>query len=421
MTIQSSTRVVAPARQGDSFGIWEASDALAPEFRLIAACCRWPPSESRNAVVRAAAAAVANWNDFLWLVNRQRVAGLAHDALSSARIELPPATAQKLKAQAHHILQRNLRYAAETVRLQRALAAADIPVLALKGIALAQLAYGTLTTKDTRDIDLLVPQDRVDAALPILESAGYTLSDPAEYLSPAQRRAVIRYAREVRLVHSGKNFTVELQWRAANNPLLLKGIDAHSPAQSVSISEGMSVRTLARHELFSYLCVHGAQHAWSRLKWLADLNALVSPIGADITQLYRTAQSVGAGICAGQALLLCNRLFNMSLPAALAGEIADQRGLERLVMIAMRTMADKHAEADATRSFAGTARVVVAQFLLGKGPAYFAAQYRAEAVRTLDIVGFPLPPRLHFLYPLLRLPLWLWRRAVAALGRRGAA
>jgi hypothetical protein len=31
-----------------------------------------------------------------------------------------------------------------------------------------------------------------------------------------------------------------------------------------------------------------------------------------------------------------------------------------------------------------------------------------------DIVRVPLPRPLHFIYPLLRLPLWLWRRAKLA-------
>jgi hypothetical protein len=34
-----------------------------------------------------------------------------------------------------------------------------------------------------------------------------------------------------------------------------------------------------------------------------------------------------------------------------------------------------------------------------------------------DIALVPLPPKLQFLYPLLRLPLWLWRRLCRPLRR----
>ena len=63
-------------------------------------------------------------------------------------------------------------------------------------------------------------------------------------------------------------------------------------------------------------------------------------------------------------------------------------------------------------------RVVYSQFLLGKGWAYFAGECRVQSIRTLDIVEVPLPRPLHFLYPLLRLPLFLWRRAVRGLASK---
>jgi hypothetical protein len=54
------------------------------------------------------------------------------------------------------------------------------------------------------------------------------------------------------------------------------------------------------------------------------------------------------------------------------------------------------------------------QFLLGQGWAFFAAQCRTASVGIIDVISLPLPSYLHFLYPLLRLPLWLWRRAAAS-------
>ena len=289
----------------------------------------------------------------------------------------------------------------------------------LKGVGLAQLAYGSLAAKDTRDIDLLVPPEGAETALHILKREGYALSYPASQLNETQRRTVFRYAREVQLLHPGKGLLVEMQWRLTNNPLLLAGIDVRSATQSVALSDGVSIRTLAPDPLFSYLCVHGAQHAWSRLKWLADFNALASANSADLLRLYRYAQSIGAGRCAGQALLLCKQLFDLNLPAMLADEIDRDRSLRRLATIAIGTMCDDYAEADRRRSFRGRIRVAFSQFLLGKGLAFLVAQYATVAVITLDIAELPLPPALHFLYPIVRLPLWLWRRAKSTITKSG--
>jgi hypothetical protein len=390
------------------FGLRAARDAPSREFLLTAACCRWPPSESRNAAIRAAAAGVTDWSCFLRVVKRHRVVGLVHTALLSACVELPSPVAQELASGALRIARQNLVLVAETVRLQRALDAACIPVMVLKGVSLAQLAYGSLNSKHARDIDLLVPPDRAEAALQLIERESYALSSPAERLSEAQRRAVVRYGREFELVRHGSNLLVELQWRVAYNPLLLKGIDAYSSTQNVSLADGASIRTLTEEDLFAYLCVHGAYHAWSRLKWLADVNALIAANETGITRLYRHAQGRGAGPCAGQALLLCHRLFNLRLPLGLAAEIQGNRKSGRLEATDLKAMTDPHTEMKVERTSRSRDRHVLRQFSLGQGWAFFAAQCRVASVGLVDVIHLPLPASLHFLYPLLRVPLWLW-------------
>jgi Uncharacterised nucleotidyltransferase len=402
---------------------------FSPGFVLTAACCRWPASEARTTAIRAAAADIADWDEFFRQVKRHRVIGLvqealSEDVLSSAGIQLPPAVAQALAAQARRIALLNLNYAAETARLQRAFADAGIPAPVLKGVALAQLAYGSLKTKHARDIDLLVPADQAEAALRLLERDGYTLSSPARHLNDSERRSLIRYGREAELVHRGRKLQLELHWRAADNALLLKGVDAHAATQDVTLSDDVRVRTLALDDLFAYLCVHGARHAWSRLKWLADVNALIASQtrgDADVEQFYRHAQKIGGGLCAGQTLLLCHDIFGLQLPAGLAAEIAANKRVVKLVAIARAAMTTLRTGGRADAGIASVMRFIYTQFLLGQGWRFYAAQYRVASVAPLDVIRLPLPPALHFLYPLLRLPLWLWRRGAVALGRRTGA
>jgi hypothetical protein len=184
-----------------------------PAFLLVAACCRWPPSQSRNAAVQAAAAPFADWNAVVVTARRQRVAGLLYEALLAAGVQLPLAPAAEFARRAQAIFRKNLLLAAETCRLQKLLDAAEIPSVALKGVALAQLAYGSLKVKDTHDIDLLVPPDRAVAAMALLERDGYALSFPSSQLSATQRRAVVRYSREVAFIHRDSRVFTELQWR----------------------------------------------------------------------------------------------------------------------------------------------------------------------------------------------------------------
>jgi hypothetical protein len=406
--------VSRPALDIPVFGGRAVGALASPEFLLVAACCRWPPSQSRNTAVQTAAAPVADWNAVLMTARRQRVVGLVYEALLAAEVQVAAAPAAEFARRAQAIFRKNLLLAAETVRLQKLLDAAEVPSVALKGVALAQLAYGSLKVKDTRDIDLLIPPDRAVAAMALLERDGYALSFPANQLSATQRRAAVRYSREVAFVHPGNGAFTELQWRVADNPELLKDVHAGSPTQNVVVADGLSVRTLERDDLFAYLCIHGAYHAWSRLKWLADLNAFIAATGADVMHLHRYAQAKGAALCSGQALLLCRNLFALPLPDSLAAELQGTARVRKLHAIATDAMADRIRGENSGGNAPAAARSFRTQFLLGQGWAFFAAQCRIASIGIIDVISLPLPPYLHFLYPLLRLPLWLWRRAAAS-------
>lgn len=327
-------------------------------------------------------------------------------------MEAPPPVAQKLSAQASAIAKHNLALAAESLRLQRVFDDARIPVIFFKGAALAMLAYGSLSLKHGKDIDVLVPPECAERALQLLEREGYGLWLPAKNLNAAQRRAVIHYSKEAELVHRDCNVQVELHWKLVDNPSLLAGLTAHADTQDVPLAGGAGLRTFRENELFAYLCVHGATHAWSRLKWLADLNALVAgKSDAQMESLYRRAGAMGAGWCAGQALLLCEQLLGLRLPPGLRSEFTRSRRIQRLVSIARGVMIGADAETETLDRRFGTTRINLAQFLLQPGWGYFVRQCEISCMTIVDVLDYPLPAGLHFLYPLMRVPRWLLRRA----------
>lgn len=391
-----------------------AGHAQPRAFALVAACCRRPMDAEAAAALRDVAAAGVDWPAVLGLARRHRVEALVHEASTTAGIDVPPPAAARLAGRSRHIARRNLAMAAEIVRIQRAFDAAGIPLLLLKGVALAQRAYGSFTIKHNRDIDIYVPRECALAVMQRLEAEGYALAEPMVQLNEAQRRMLIVYAREAVLVHRVTRLSVELHWQFTDNPLLLDGLGALPPAQEVALFPGSVVRILARDDLFAYLCVHGASHSWSRLKWLSDLNALVaSESDAELVRLYRHARARGAGLCAGQALLLCRDLFARTLPVALDDELMRSGRVRRLVRIAWLALRAP----EAGTSFAGKARFFFTSFLLGEDFAYVAAQCRIVSVGLADALRYPLPRRWHFLYLLLRVPSWLWRYGKAPAAR----
>jgi len=382
-----------------------------PDFALAAAACRWPPSPTRDAAVRAAAARVDDGERFLQVVRRQRVAGLVHSALKAAAVEVPAPADAAIGHAAVTIIRQGMTAAAETARLMRLIENAGYPVLTVKGAALAALAYGTITLKHSKDIDLLILPEHAQDVIALLEADGYHITFPALELSQAQRAMLTRYGKDVAMRRAGPYPQLELHWRMFGNRALLPTITARSPRQSVVLAGGIAVDTFATADLYAYLVGHGAVDGWSRLKWLADLNALISPLGdAEIVALHAHAERLGVGRCSALALLLCAELLGLPLDAALAARLRASRRVRLLLRLCQRLMipADGSTEPQAWRG--GQRLSLFIHLLIAGGPRYYAEIIRWTLFIQTDMYRSKAPPSLYFLYPLVRLPLWLGRR-----------
>jgi hypothetical protein len=379
-----------------------------PEFTLAAACCRLP-GPGRDEAVRAAAVDI-DWRSFEAVVDRHRVAGLANDALSAAGVTVESATWERLRRVAGTLALRSLQMAAETARLQRALDAAGVANLVLKGATLDLLAWGRLGLKQSWDIDLLVTPDQAAEGRKVLETAGYKLADPAD-APPAAFEMWTALSKESAFVHSLTGTIVELHWRLTDAATLLPGIDANSPSQTLGLSDSLTLRTLGEEELFAYLCVHGASHAWYRLKWLADVTALWERRDeAGRVALYRRAVELGAGRCPSVLVRLLNLLLFFPLPPALASEVAGDVRAHWLAELAIDAMAGKGGAVEVRDRPFFSERILLSNFLFADGKDFWSREWRRQFVSVDDHMRLQLPPHLRFLYGPVRAPLWIWRR-----------
>jgi hypothetical protein len=385
--------------------------ALPAEFGLAAACCRWPPSADRDTAIRAAGKHVQDWTRFLRVVRRHRVEGLVHAGLESTGLPIPDQVIDALRERARATARANLRHALEAVRLQRQFDHANLPILYVKGASLGALAYGGQGVKRAIDIDVLVEgPDAVEEACAQLAQAGYRRLTPPPTFNDRQVQAWVGWTRESLFRNDAKRISLDLHWRSCENRAVLTGISTASSCQTVEIFQGGVIRTLNTSDLFSYLCLHGARHGWFRLKWLADLVALVAARSeADIERLYRLSQTHGAGRCPAQALLLCNRLFDVALPPALVTEMRSDRTTRWLEAIALDALAGG-AEREIDDRPLGNLTIQISHFLLGRTVSHWLHELRFKAVGETDFVTWALPRQLWFLYPVLRAPSWLWRR-----------
>ncbi len=395
---------------------------LSPEFRLAIACSVWPPGRLRTRRVSEALQPAIDWELFHRILKRQRVAGLAAHALLTEAIPQPANSA--IQATAHRLAQQSLRYAGETLRLSAGLAAAGIPAACLKGSALSALAFGNLGLRHSRDIDLLVAPEQAWNADRILQTLGYRMTMPIGPHSNGQKLRWMRVRKHFEYAHTVTGLQVELHWRLFDNKQLVGKPSSPEPDFSAPLfsgpwtqvcigGPGASLATLSVRELLLYLCVHGANHMWFRLKWVADIGALLAGGIGDMDLLLRDAQSIGASRAALQALQLSHELFETAPPPAPA---ANSRAIRSLVGSAFDAMTAGHAATELESVPFGTSRIALARYRLRMDGRFWLRELRSGLHDERDRETFGLPASLTFLLPFLRIPFWLARR-VAGLGR----
>jgi len=322
---------------------------------------------------------------------------------------------QCLQEQATVIARGSLALCAETLRLQSRFHQTRLHCAQVKGASLAALAYGNLGIRHAKDIDLVVPHAEFPAVCALLEADGYERQWPPPGTPGAVLSLWRRYAKDMEWRHRGKNIVLEVHWRLTNISSLADEAVDFSALQPVKVSGSAIISTLLPAQLFIYLCVHGASHAWNRLKWLADVHALLADKSAtDIETYYRLARETGTDRAVGQALLLCADVFGLELPLELAGVLRRSRVARLLTSLALLCMTRGKAETEIYQLPFGTSLVAASHFLLAKTPRAFMAEVGSKSINLDDMLYLPLPARLAFLYWVLRWPLWLhrrWRRA----------
>ena len=327
---------------------------LSDEFQLVCLCCirQRTPDQEFDIVARSLR---IDWSRFCAIVARHRVAGLVHEALVECGVSSPAEHRYAFAQDARRIALQGIQFAAETKRLCALAEAAGIPVIVLKGAPLAQIAYGMVTTKHAKDIDLAVVPGDLAAMREMLTIAGYHADGPAAN-------------KDEPWYHSHKKAQVELHAALVDYPSWLHGLPMQTALDRRWRCTSSDMPTLALNDLFAYLCVHGETHGWSRLKWLADLAALLaqrSPL--EIVALHAYAATLGAERQAASALLLCATLLGTKLSEEHDAKLRQRRLIRWLAGNARRSFTGSSEITELDTMPLSTLRVHLGQFVSTTG------------------------------------------------------
>ncbi len=169
----------------------------------------------------AAAARVGNlppqaWDETLELALRHGVAPLLHRALQSggALAALPQPVRARLEEDRRATALDNLRNYGQFRRVARALRERDIPVIALKGLHLAELVYRDISLRPMSDLDLLVRRSQLEQVVAIVHGLDYGF---AEDLSGAAG-AMLDIKCNIGFAHRDVDVWLEVHWSLDEPP-----------------------------------------------------------------------------------------------------------------------------------------------------------------------------------------------------------
>ena len=263
-----------------------------------------------------------NWDALLQRALEQSLGALLHKNIKLHHPELPirPDVLQILHQQHLREGLASLTRVQALEKILRAFQAQNIPVIALKGIHLAEAVYADSTVRPMVDVDLLVHPAHLDAAAHILTRIGY---------QPSRQFWIeheMRFSHEMPVFLKSGFPPVELHWTLLE-PVLPFKIDLDEIWQrSVPVTiAGIPILGLSAEDLLLHLCVHAStQHRFRgalRTTYDIALTILCGEECIDWQVFVQRAQQWKAAKAAHLMLTLAHTLFGAPLSENILHEL----------------------------------------------------------------------------------------------------
>lgn len=220
--------------------------------------------------------------------------------------------------------QRALAAAAEVLPL---LASAGIPAMVLKGIPLGLAYYPAPGQRPMSDADILVDQHQGEAAMAVLEAAGWRSGQP-EWQARRRSLMAVRHAVEL---DRGSGAVVDLHWRPLHERLPADAArDLWARAIPIDVGGVATLRPDATF-LLMHVLLHGVRrNVKAPLRWIPDALAVLARDGSriDWDWLVTTSRRARMRHRLGLALTFLRAEFDAPIPASV---LAMVRGRPTLV------------------------------------------------------------------------------------------
>jgi len=266
--------------------------AISVPAQLLLMCAREQLTAEQSEFVIELCKQIVDWEGLIQQAGFRLIMSLVHRHLS----HLPPDTVpteviERLKEGSRQAMMRNLAMIAVQHRLiQEILTPLRIPYVFFKGPSLAYQYYQNPSLRQFRDLDLLIPRQRMIEVGQKMRESGFRCS-PNRRLATDDGLMFLQ------------RFVGMMDWMAEDRILIEvpTSLDDWNRLPTDHIIENADTVTIGRLEVpvpssadfFCYLCKHHSRHHWARLHWIADLNAILAHSSFDADRVRQRAGERG--------------------------------------------------------------------------------------------------------------------------------
>ncbi len=292
------------------FIIKEVRSSFFPyENELLLSCSCTNPDKDR---IKEILGNRLNWDYIGANAGRHGISSLLYRNLShfDGLGVIPDKVMKHFKGQYFSTIARNRHHYDELRKILQSFKDAGIPVIILKGAALAELVYHDVGLRGFNDIDILVRKEDLWKVKRRVLEAGYFLD---ERVSPEAYNE--KFGCDLNYF---KDFPLEIHWDilrkvGSDKPTKVTIEELWKNATPVRITD-IDTLILAPEDMLLHLCIHLPKHRYNRLIWLCDLSEIITYYDIDWNQVLKNANKCKAKLYMYYGLYFSSKLVGANVP-----------------------------------------------------------------------------------------------------------
>ncbi len=294
-------------------------------YELVRMCLSHRSDAARREAVQPFLDSGIDWETIQHKARWHRVLPLFFQALEELLgPECPSPLCEQIQEHRRGVRIQNTFVAQELGRVHRRFEEADLPLLAMKGPVLAQVAYGDISLRQSVDADVAIPGDQFSEADRLLRDLGYEHAAKREGMS-GWRGSLSRYLDGQWEFTRGNTFTLDVHTR-----LMPPGYsfppDFHpfwDRARPVRLTDDVAVQGFSPEDRLLVLVHHGIKNQWRALRHVADMAAVIRGEDINWELLCDRAEAMNATRALKLGLQMARDLLDVALPSRVRERFQD--------------------------------------------------------------------------------------------------